>query len=164
MKRTIGLGKRRDRLYYSVTLAMEKSLTNHSSSTNQPACNLVISSTDLWHSRLGHVLPSRLSFIAKNFLNFFVQSNNARPICLLAKKSRLSFSTSVISSTNPFEIIHCDIWGHYRHLSVSSAHYFLTIVDDYTRFTCIFLKRHKDEAQSLLKHFFSYVFTCIKTF
>ncbi|RVW71516.1 Retrovirus-related Pol polyprotein from transposon TNT 1-94 [Vitis vinifera] len=64
------LGKQRDGLYYLVALATEKSLTNHSSSTNQPACNLAISSTDLWHSRLGHVSPSRLSFIAKNFLNF----------------------------------------------------------------------------------------------
>ena len=134
------MGKQRDELYYFVALATEKSLANHSSSINQPAYNLTISSTDLWHSLLGHISPFHLSFIAKNFLNFFVQSNNARPICLLAKKSRLSFSTSVISSTNPFEIIHCDIWGHYRHLSVSSAHYFLTIVDDYTRFTCIFLK------------------------
>ena len=71
MERTIGLGKQCDRLYYLVALAPEKSLTNHSSSTNQPACNLAISSTDLWHSRLGYVSPSRLSFIAKNFLNFF---------------------------------------------------------------------------------------------
>ncbi|RVW64915.1 Retrovirus-related Pol polyprotein from transposon RE1 [Vitis vinifera] len=91
-RRTIGLGKQRDGLYYLVALATEKSLTNHSSSTNQPACNLAISSTDLWHSCLGHVSPSRLSFIAKNFLNFFVQSNNACPICPLAKQSCLPFA------------------------------------------------------------------------
>ncbi|RVW58116.1 hypothetical protein CK203_111119 [Vitis vinifera] len=37
-RRTIGLGKQRDGLYYLVALATEKSLTNHSSSTNnQPA-------------------------------------------------------------------------------------------------------------------------------
>ncbi|RVW29287.1 Retrovirus-related Pol polyprotein from transposon TNT 1-94 [Vitis vinifera] len=91
MRRTIGLGKQLDELYYLVALAMEKSLTNHSSSTNQPACNLTISSTDLWHSGLGHVSPSRLSFIAKNFLNFSIQSNNAYPICPLAKQNRLPF-------------------------------------------------------------------------
>ncbi|RVW43404.1 hypothetical protein CK203_018503 [Vitis vinifera] len=33
-RRTIGLGKQRDGLYYLVALATEKSLTNHSSSTN----------------------------------------------------------------------------------------------------------------------------------
>jgi IS30 family transposase len=86
----------------------------------------------------------------------------------LAKQSRLPFGTSTISSTKPFDIIHCDIWGRYRHSSISGANYFLTIVDDYTRFTWIFLMRHKTKAQPILKHLFSYVFTQfesrIKTF
>ena len=77
----------------------------------------------------------------------------------MAKQCRLPFRSSSISSVRPFDIIHCDIWGRYKHPSISGAHYFLTIVDDYTRFTWIFLMRHKDEAQSILKHFFSYVFT-----
>jgi hypothetical protein len=81
------------------------------------------------------------------------------PICPLAKQSRLPFSPSVISSTKPFEKIHCDIWGRYRHPSISGAYYFLTVVDDYTRFTWIFLMRHKNKTQSLLKQFFSYVHT-----
>ena len=140
------MGKQHDRLYYLVALAMEKSLTNHSLSTNQPACNLTISSTDLWHSRLGHLSPSLLSFIAKNFSKFSIQSNNACPIYPLAKQIRLPFGSSAISSTKPFKIIHCDIWGRYRHPSLSGAHYFLTIVNDYTRFTWIFLMGHKNEA------------------
>jgi transposase InsO family protein len=77
----------------------------------------------------------------------------------LAKHSRLPFNSSVISSIKPFEIIHCDIWGRYRHPSISGAYYFLTIVDDYTRFTWIFFMQHKTEAQSLIKRFFSYVLT-----
>ena len=111
------MGKQCDELYYFVALATEKSLANHSSSINQPAYNLTISSTDLWHSLLGHISPFHLSFIAKNFLNFSVQSNNACPICPLAKQSCLPFGTSAISSTKPFEIIHC-VWGRYRHPSL----------------------------------------------
>ncbi|KAI9185245.1 hypothetical protein LWI28_005591 [Acer negundo] len=158
-RRMIGLGKQRDGLYYLVALATRKSVSNSSSPTHRPTCNLAISSTDLWHNRLGHVSPPRLSLIAKNFLNFSVQSNNACPICPLAKQSRLPFSSSVVSSVKPFELIHCDIWGCYRHPSLSGAYYFLTIVDDYTRFTWIFLMRHKNEARSLLKRFFTYVLT-----
>jgi hypothetical protein len=156
------LGKQRNGLYYLVALATEKSLTNLSSSTNRPVCNLTISSTDLCHSRLGHVSPSRLSFIAKNFLNFSIESKNACHTCPLAKQSRLPFGTSTISSTKPFDIIHCDIWGCYRHSSISDANYFLTIVDDYTRFTWIFLMRHKTEAQPILKHFFQLCFHSIR--
>ena len=80
--------------------------------------------------------------------------------CPLAKQSRLPFCHSVISSVKPFKLIHCDIWGRYRHSSISGAFYFLTIVDDYSRFTWIFLMSHKSEAQSLLKNFFfNYVLT-----
>jgi len=77
----------------------------------------------------------------------------------LAKKSRLPFNSIVISSIKPFEIINCDIWSRYQHPSISGAYYFLTIVNDYTRFTWIFFMRHKIEAQSLIKRFFSYVLT-----
>jgi transposase InsO family protein len=99
------------------------------------------------------------NLIAKNFLNFSAQFHDVCPVCPLAKQSRLPFSPSVISSTKPFEKIHCDIWGRYRHPSISGAYYFLIVVDDYTRFTWIFLMRHKNETQSLLKQFFSYVHT-----
>ena len=97
------------------------------------------------------------------FLKFSVKSNNVCHICPLAKQCRLPFSSSVISSIKPFELIHCDIWGRYRHPSISGAYYFLTIVDDFTRFTWIFLMRHEDETQSFLKRFFSYVFTQFDT-
>nr|TKS18134.1 hypothetical protein D5086_0000006170 [Populus alba] len=57
-RRTIGLGKQRNGLYYLVALATKKNLTKPSSTTNHPACYLTLSSTDLWHNRLGHVSPS----------------------------------------------------------------------------------------------------------
>ncbi|KAI9156292.1 hypothetical protein LWI28_003934 [Acer negundo] len=134
-KKMIGLGKQCNGLYYLVAVATKKSVTMSSSHTNQPACNLITSSADLRHNCLGHASPPRLGFIAKNFLNCSIQSNNACPICPLAKQSHLLFSHSVISSTKSFEIIHYDIWGRYRHPYLSGAYYFLTIVDDFTRFT-----------------------------
>ena len=100
-----------------------------------------------------------MSFIAKNFLKFSIQSNNTCPIFPLAKQHHLPIGTSEISSKKPIDFIHCDIWGRYKYSSLSDAHYFLTIVDDYTRFTWIFLMKHKHEAQPLIKHFFSYVST-----
>ena len=77
----------------------------------------------------------------------------------LAKETRLPFSSSSISTTTPFELIHCDIWGPYKIASHSSAHYFFTIVDDFTHYTWIYLMRFKSKTQSLLKKKFSMVET-----
>jgi hypothetical protein len=140
-----------------VALATKPNMINPSSTITQPTCHFTISSTDLWHNRLGHTSPSWLHFIAKFFLKISIQSNTICSICPLAKQSHLPFNPSVISSTKPFAMIHYDIWGPYRHPSLSGAHYFLTVVDDFTRFTWIFLMKHKNEAQSLLKIFFNYV-------
>lgn len=60
-------------------------------------------------------------------------------------------------------MIHCDIWGGYRVASLSGAHYFLLIVDDYSRATWVFLMRHKSETQSPLRHFILYVKTQFST-
>jgi transposase InsO family protein len=119
----------------------------------------VTSSTALWHRRLGHLSSSRLDFMTKHLLNFPFQFNNACDVCALAKQSRLSFSVSSISSVKPFELIHCDIWGPYKNVSLSGAKYFLTIVDDYSRFTWVFFMHHKNETQHLLVNFFSFVQT-----
>ena len=168
MRRTIGLGKQRVELYCFIALAMKQFVTKPSSPNNRLAYNLTISSTNIWHNRLGHASPSRLSFIAKTFLNFSVESNNACLICPLVNQCRFPFSNNVISSTKPFEMIHCYIWGSYRHLSYIGAYSFLTIVDDYTRFTWIFLCNTKMKHNLFLKCFFSYVSTQferrIKTF
>jgi len=65
--RMIGLGKQRDGLYYLNALVTNKTVNTSSLPTKQPTCNLTISSTDLWHHRLGHASSPCLSFIAKNF-------------------------------------------------------------------------------------------------
>jgi len=77
----------------------------------------------------------------------------------LAKQTRLSFPISSIQSAKIFDLIHCDIWGPQKIETHSGAHYFLTIVDDYSRFTWVFLMKFKFETQGLLKSFITFVHT-----
>jgi hypothetical protein len=240
-KKTIGLGKQRDGLYYLVALASQTPKHQPPSAATTLPSSQVASSTALWHRRLGHLSSSRLYFMAKHLLNFSFQSNNACDfcalakqsrlpfsvrhlsssrldfmvkhllnfsfqsnnacdfcalakqsrlpfsvrhlsssrldfmvkhllnlsfqsnnscdVCALAKQSRLPFSVSSISFVRPFELIHCDIWGPYKIASSSGAKYFLTIVDDYSRFTWVFFMHHKSETQHVLANFFSFVQT-----
>jgi len=74
-------------------------------------------------------------------------------------KLEVLFPLSNISTTAPFSLLHCDIWGPHRISSHSGARYFLTIVDDFTRCTWVFLMSNKSDTQSLLKSFFLFVCT-----
>lgn len=130
-KRTIGLGRRHGDLYY---FHPPPSPTSHHVSTPP----------NLWHMRLGHPSDARLRLLAtKNFDISF--SNKPCDFCPLAKQTRLPFTLSSITSTAPFDLIHCDIWGPHKVSSHSGAKYFLTIVDDFTRCTWVYLMHYKSD-------------------
>lgn len=61
---------------------------------------------DLWHWHLGH--PSVLRFQILSQSKSFNFNKCSYHICLLAKQSRLPFSSNSISTSCPFEFIHCD--------------------------------------------------------
>lgn len=100
-----------------------------------------------------------MRYLTQSIFEISVCPNKVCDICPLAKQTRLSFGLSSISTVEPFELIHCDIWGAFRVSSHSGAHYFLTIVDDFSRHTWIYLMRYKSETQAFLKSFFAFVET-----
>jgi hypothetical protein len=95
----IGVGKRRDDLYYLVALASTPPSTCF-------VCNLIISS-NLWHRRLGHLSSNRLQFLADNSLKFNFDSSHKCEVCPLAKQTRQPFPSSSISTSKCFSLIHC---------------------------------------------------------
>ena len=58
-----------------------------------------------------------------------------------------------------FYLVHVDIWGPYSVPSVNNHRYFLTILDDCSRFVWVKLMKTKGEAQGLLKEFVAMVDT-----
>ncbi|BBG95385.1 RmlC-like cupins superfamily protein [Prunus dulcis] len=80
-------------------------------------------------------------------------------VCPLAKQTRHPFPLSSINSLAPFELIHVDIWGGYHVPSITKAQYFLTIVDDYSRCTWVYLMHHKSDARQKLTTFINLVET-----
>lgn len=49
-------------------------------------------------------------------------------------------------ASKPFDLIQCDLWGQCHNPSLSSYHYFLCIVDDFSRATWVYLLKDKAEA------------------
>jgi hypothetical protein len=135
--RTIGVAKEEAGLFYlllgnevsSNTLAYVPSFHKHVSfnSIKEPSC-------DLWHYRLGHPSNSRIRLIQSIVPAISCKQNEICPICSLAKQHKLPFPISVSISEFPFDLLHCDVWGPMATSSINGSKFFLTIVNDCTRF------------------------------
>ncbi|CAN0901456.1 Retrovirus-related Pol polyprotein from transposon TNT 1-94, partial [Linum grandiflorum] len=114
---------------------------------------------DLWHHRLGHVSHSKTPFLKK--LNPAVETFHSVPcdVCHYARQKRLPFPISTSVTSQPFDLIHVDLWGPNSCPSYDGFQYFMTIVDDYTRTTWIIMLKLKSEARGSLQDFCSLVST-----
>ena len=129
----ISLGRQHNGLYY-----ISKNIST-SNIPRTPQVNKVFLQHDIWHRRIGHPSIHPMKHLAKSVFEISISSNKICDICPLAKQTRLSFGLSSISAVEPFELIHCDIWKAFQVPSHSGVHYFLTIVDDFSRHTWIYL-------------------------
>jgi hypothetical protein len=71
----------------------------------------------------------------------------------LAKQKKLSYTLSSSQTSKWFYLLHMDIWGPYSTATLHGHKYFLTIVDDFSRFTWLVLLKGKREVASHIQHF-----------
>ncbi|GKE39007.1 retrovirus-related pol polyprotein from transposon TNT 1-94 [Tanacetum coccineum] len=105
----------------------------------------------LWHHRLGHVSDVKLNQI--HDISVFKSSHDNCLSCHMEKFTKLPYSISESHSTDVFELIHIDIWGPYKVPTNGKFRYFLTIVDDYSKGTWIYLLEKKSDSFEALKSF-----------
>ncbi|KAJ0024377.1 hypothetical protein Pint_07411 [Pistacia integerrima] len=159
---TIGQGEVRSGLYHFLKTTVSPSLLANKLSTFSTAVftgsasiynNLDV--IDLWHCRLGHPSFTCITLIIDPIVKKDVSSINTKPccICLLAKLHRLPFPHSQHKTSKPFEIIHCDLWGPCSTIAYDGSKFFLTIIDDFTRTTWLYLLQTKSETRNCLISF-----------
>lgn len=118
-------------------------------------------SLDLWHKRLGHH-SNKVLIPIKNILGVSITQNKCNDhcsICPLAKQKQLSFDSENNFCNEIFDMVHCDIWGPYQNSTYNGQRYFATIVDDKSRYTWIYLLKHKYDIIGIIPKFYSYVQT-----
>jgi hypothetical protein len=62
-------------------------------------------------------------------------------------------SKNVMTTSRPLELLHKDLFGPVAYLSIGGSKYGLVIVDDFSRFTWVFLLQDKSETQGTFKRF-----------
>ena len=118
--------------------------------------------SQLWHNRLGHPHSRTLLSLFKSGLLYdnkislkdvFLNCSS----CKMSKSKTLPFPISTSSSLHCFDLVHSDVWGIAPAPSHSHVKYFVTFIDDYSRFTWIYFLHAKSEVFATFKIFLAYV-------
>nr|GEV69300.1 Gag-Pol polyprotein [Tanacetum cinerariifolium] len=107
----------------------------------------LIESSNVWHGRLRHVnFNSMRRLIKTNSIpNFHIDSKYKFEICVEAKLTRTSFK-SVKRKTKPLDMVHADICDLKSLPTKGGNKYFITFIDDCTKYCYVYLLKSKDEA------------------
>jgi transposase InsO family protein len=73
--------------------------------------------------------------------------------CALGKMTQLSFPISCTHTTEPLQLVHSDVWGPAPITSINGTRYYVSFVDDFSKFTWFFPLKHKSQVLSTFIHF-----------
>ena len=111
-------------------------------------------SKEQWHRRLGHpssqVVHSILRLNKLPFCN--PEHASVCNACQLGKSHQLPYSISKHVSTAPLELIYTDVWGP-AIPSVGGFRDYVSFVDDFTKFTWLYLLNAKSDVEDIFLKF-----------
>ena len=125
------------------------------SSYNKQALGASKLSLSLWHARLGHASPAVVQQVLSRHNLPFVRNSNKAEICdacQRGKSHQLPYPKSTNVSTSPMDLVFSDVWGP-APTSVGKNSYYVSFIDDYSKFIWIYLLRHKSEVFSCFRDF-----------
>lgn len=112
-----------------------------------------------WHKKLGHLNESDLNAASKKKLIKGLEIKEKEKLgdcetCLKGKMTRLPFNTSDgIKTKEPLEILHTDVCGPMQAETFAGSRYFVTFIDDFTRYCCVYFMKNKSEVFQIFKEY-----------
>jgi hypothetical protein len=118
-----------------------------------PSSAYLVDSVDLWHGRLGHV---NFSYIKKMqelgiLHNLSIGDNDKCPICVEAKSTKKSCKPIEFRETKLLGLIHSDLGDLKSTMTRGGKKFYITFIDDLSRYSYVYLLRSKDEAEEKFK-------------
>ncbi|KAG5527251.1 hypothetical protein RHGRI_028223 [Rhododendron griersonianum] len=112
---------------------------------NNTASSYIVDSFSLWHSRLAHLNFRSIKNMSRfGLINYHDNVCDKCEICAKAKMAKKSFP-SVQRNSEILDLIHSDICELNGVLTRGGKRYFATFVDDFSKYTFVYLLRTKDE-------------------
>ena len=148
----VGKGYMRNGLFKMNVMIVVPPIKNINNKNTSSA--YMLESSNVWHGRLGHVNYDALHRLINMecLPKFQIDPNHKCEICVESKLTRTSFQ-SIERSSETLELIHSDICDLKFIQTRGGKKYFLTLIDDCTRYCYVYLLRSKDEALEMFQHF-----------
>uniref|UniRef100_W8B6G9 Retrovirus-related Pol polyprotein from transposon TNT 1-94 n=1 Tax=Ceratitis capitata TaxID=7213 RepID=W8B6G9_CERCA len=124
----------------------------------QPKCSELLK----WHYRMGHLNAADLTKLVKDGIVPASDVGDMKQliqceVCILGKMSALPFNRGKGPCSEPLKVIHSDVVGPFREESIGRARYFVTFIDDCTRWCEIYLLRQKSDVFEAFKLYQSFM-------
>nr|GEV64376.1 retrovirus-related Pol polyprotein from transposon TNT 1-94 [Tanacetum cinerariifolium] len=131
----------------------------HEMASASPICLMARASSTkswLWHQRLSHLNFDTINDLARNDLvaglpKFKYHKKHLCPSCEQGKRKIAShLPKPVLNSRQRLHLLHMDLCGPMRIISINGKRYVLVIVDDYSLYTLVHFLISKDEAPTVI--------------
>lgn len=122
------------------------------------AVNEKNSNIEIWHKRFGHLNIKDICELSRKNIVFGLNVNMPKNFdcstCAVCKISKKPFKKlSNIYTGDVLELVHTDICGPMKTVSQGGSRYFITFIDDYSRFVVTRFLRQKSDAFEAFKDF-----------
>jgi hypothetical protein len=114
-----------------------------------------LNSTFIWNCHLGHINDKRVERLHKDgFLSSFdFESFDTCESYLLGKMTKAPFTGQSERASDMLGLVHTDVRGPMSSVARGSFQYFITFIDDFSRYGHIYLMRHKSKSFEKFKEF-----------
>ncbi|MCO5603161.1 hypothetical protein L7F22_057308 [Adiantum nelumboides] len=118
---------------------------------------------ELWHARFGHVDYGSLMTLQRHNMVHDLSLLEMPPRhvcegCVLGKMHKFAFSQDgSVRATRKLQLVHSDVCGPMRAPSVENSLYFVTFIDDFSRFCWVYPLKAKSDVFAIFQHYVSMV-------
>jgi hypothetical protein len=120
---------------------------------NKSVNNVISNESYIWHSRLCHINFGCVSWLANLYLilKFDLVKGSKCQVCVQSMQPHKPHKAAEARNLAPLDLIHFDLCEMNRILIKGGKRYFITFINDSTRFCYVYLLKSKDEALHYFK-------------
>ena len=102
---------------------------------------------------MGHPSFQLMSHMFPSLFRKIRSSKFSCEVCQLAKHTRVPYFSSDNKSFEPLSIVHSNVWGPCRVSSTFGFRWFVTFIDECTRYTWVYLLKEKSDVEKIFATF-----------